>query len=143
MKEKFAQEIIGELSDERSMMSRKGVAEAVTSPSGEVEKELHETAQENYFVEKFTWDENSDSCRVTAIREDGEEMYVLKEVNGQGGYEAELSVSADGIYSESINSKGDFDDLLGSLEGSEEISFERRLDENYSVGSGYGRESQT
>lgn len=143
MTENFAQDIVEELSDGRSMMSREGVAEAITSPNGEVERQVYETAQENYFVEESTWDDNGDSCKVTAIREDGEEMYVLQETNGEEGYETELSVSADGIYSESINSKDDFNNFLDSLKGSEEIRFERKLDEDYNVGSGYGTESQT
>lgn len=142
MKENFAQDIIEDLSDGRSMMSREAVAEAITSVNGETTTSVYETDQETYTVEMSTWDDNGDSHKVTAIRENGNEVYVLRETNGADGYNSELAVDSEGIYAESIDSKEDFGNLLSSLEEREEIGFETKLEDEYAVRGGVGRKAQ-
>jgi transcriptional/translational regulatory protein YebC/TACO1 len=143
MTENFAHDIVENLSEGRSITARSGAAEAITSQSGELSRQVYDTDQETYLVEVAKWDEDGESHKVTTVRESGEEVYVLSETNGLEGYESDVSTSPDGIYSEAIETRHDFNNLLSSLEEEEEIHFESRISgDNYAVSGGIGKKAQ-
>lgn len=130
--------IAEEFSDGRLMPSRKGLAGAITN-DGDIEKEVHELEDNTYHVEVFEWEENSESHKVTAVHENGEEAYVLTETNSLGAYDADVFVSPDSEYANAINSKTEFDEFMEDLEGSDEIEMAAELEQEYAVDGGYGR----
>ena len=130
--------IAEELSDGRLMASRKGLAGAVTN-DGDIEKEIHEHDDNTYQVEVFEWEKDSESHRVTAVHENGEEAYVLTETNSISGYDADVFVSSEATYSNAVNSKDEFDDLMEEIEGSDEVEMAAELEREYAVDGGHGR----
>jgi len=133
--------ISDELKDGRSMKARKAVAEAIVSDEdgAGLTQNVYSTDHEDYHVEEAIWHEGEQTHKLTTVREDGNEAYILEETNN--GLETEQSVYTrdEAVYSQSIEDPEDFNRFLESLEDGDSIEVEKALENQYAAAGGIGR----
>lgn len=143
MSREFAHDIIENLSDDRSLEVRRGVAEAITSESGSFNQEVIDTEQDTYLLEEAKWEEKGQTQKVTALRENGTEAYVLWESNSiysgnDSEEEFDLEITEDAVYSSTVDTRQDFKKLISSIKGQEnEPLYKSELDD-YAASTGLG-----
>ena len=137
MKEEFAEDIKQELNDGRSMEARRAAAEAITSDSGVLEQEIHDTAQETYKIEMAKWEVGDKTQKLTTIREDGEEAYKLRQTSSNKTTSSEITV-ADNADADSIDSADDFRNFIDSLkQENSTINPATELEDEYAISGAY------
>lgn len=144
MSDGFAEEIINDLSDDRTIEERKAIAEVTVArvnrdsveSNREYNQEFVETDQENYLKESSRRDTEEATMKTTVIRESEGGVYVLEESMEGNEYRAEVHTSEQAIYANSIDDKEDFKRLEDSLAEGNDIQLEKRLDGKYVASGG-------
>lgn len=144
MSDDFAEEIINDLSDSRTIEEREAIAEVtvarVNSDSVEsfrdYNQEFFETDQENYLKESSKRNMEDATMRTTVIRESGGGIYVLEELMEGNEYQAEVHATEEAIYADSIDDKEDFERFEESLAEGNGIQLEKRLEGEYVASGG-------